>query len=106
MIINPHYQKFDEVIGLNGLALHEGNFTNIDALETILDVQSLQFSRSYEYHRKDRLLRQFLLPQANVTTPLSSHQQYQYWAKKDTLELILRQWEVEQSSELEVSSEL
>jgi hypothetical protein len=62
----------------------------------ILEIQKLQFSRSYECFRKQRLIRDLLLPSLSSTnSPISFQRHYHYWMNKDTLALTLQKWESE-----------
>jgi hypothetical protein len=96
----PHpLQRVEEVIGPNGQSLREGNFTNIDAMETILEVQRLQFSRSYDYQRKEELLLHLFLPSFHSSSAVLPQRKYEYWMSKDTIALTLQQWDSLESAE-------
>lgn len=85
------YQKIEDVYSPQSI---ESSLPILDAMEAIYDVQRIQFSRSYEYKRKEKLINNLLFVSKDENKP----REYDYWLKIDQLNNLLQQWDLNNQS--------
>lgn len=61
-------------------------------METIYDVQRVQFSCSFEYKRKEKLISYLFSLEKNQKQKQKQEREYDYWLNIDRLNQILQQW--------------
>lgn len=93
-------QKIEDIYGLQSISpssssqSFETTLPLLDAMETIYDVQRVQFSCSFEYKRKEKLISYLFSLEKNQNEKQKQNQEreYDYWLNADRLNQILQQW--------------